>query len=367
MNFVYVAGLICIIFICCIYASLRYDLGEGFESIQMRNADKLKQIIANINTTGYMPRQNNTKYNGIVSRIIKRPFGNDLGYYVVAYDANKTSEFYVASNRFPSDASNIQVGRNYDISQNYVMPILIDTTTLTVDDTKQEEMVKTVNILRCIPEYDQKTRNFQSRTMNKEYLDAIDPILQIIGMDASGGAIGTDVSGIAKNLWRMKITPEEAIFELAKKYKTKMNAWSQGVAGGRHPPVFDKYKIYPSLQKIYDLSLNDISSNYFYDKLWNTLDVSGVSAELLKTYKPTEFTANEGEYDESKFPEYHESPEELKKKNLPVYVKDANGKLVAMPWDDATKTTPFYDMRRKTSNYVPDYPESRYLSKFSLA
>ncbi len=72
-------------------------------------------------------------------------------------------------------------------------------------------------------------------------------------------------------------------------------------------------------------------------------------------------------YDASKFPEYHESPEELKKKNLPVYVKDANGKLVAMEWDDATKTGPFYDMRRKTSNYVPDYPESRYLSKFSLA
>jgi hypothetical protein len=75
----------------------------------------------------------------------------------------------------------------------------------------------------------------------------------------------------------------------------------------------------------------------------------------------------EGFYDESKFPEYHESPEELKKKNLPVYVKDATGKLVAMPWDDATQTTPFYDIRRKTSNYVPDYPESRYLSKFSLA
>lgn len=68
-------------------------------------------------------------------------------------------------------------------------------------------------------------------------------------------------------------------------------------------------------------------------------------------------------FDMSKFPEYHESPEELKKKNLPVYVKDATGQLVAMPWDDATKTSPFYDIRRKTSNYVPDYPESRYLSK----
>ena len=75
----------------------------------------------------------------------------------------------------------------------------------------------------------------------------------------------------------------------------------------------------------------------------------------------------EGFYDASKFPEYHESPEELKKKNLPVYVKGANGQLVAMPWDDATKTSPFYDIRRKTSNYVPNYPESLYLSKFSLA
>jgi hypothetical protein len=59
--------------------------------------------------------------------------------------------------------------------------------------------------------------------------------------------------------------------------------------------------------------------------------------------------------------EFDSYSEELKKKNLPVYVKDATGQLVAQEWDDATYTSPFYDINRKPSNYVPNYSDAIYL------
>ena len=395
-----VIGLVCVILVCCVIASARRDLGEGFESMKMRETEYLKQIIANIDIFGYKPRIINTKYNGIVSRVIEQPTGNKLGYYVVVYDAantQHTSELYVSSERFPKDASNIQVGRHYDISQNYEMPAsltkihmyldasgnytrdkhynnVFDVSDIqyTVDNkylardisdsTQRDAIIKVANTLRCIPGYDAKLRaqNINpSRTMDDEYLKTIDPILQIIGMGTN--VLDTDVSGTATGLWQMTITPEEAIYNLAK-YRVKMSS----------RPVdnmnFDQYGIYPSIRQIHDMKLPDVSANLLYGKLWN-LDVSGVSATLKGYNQPTEFVELKGDVDNnSLYPEYHEPAGDLKAKDtMPTYVKDANGKMVAMPWDDATHTSPFYDIHRQTSNYVPDYPESLYLSKFGLA
>jgi hypothetical protein len=341
MKWQYVIGLACVIFICCLYASIRNasirnasirNADEGFET---RDPDKMKEIIANIDITGYMPRINNTKYNGIVSRIM------DGKSYAVVYDATNTSELYVSGDRFPKDASNIQVGRHYDISHNYDMP-----KSIVRDDLAKSDVIRAANILRCVPDYDAKTRKYQFRSMTDAYFQTIDPILQIIGMGTD--VLGTDVSGIAKGLWAMTITPEEAISQLAKtpKYREMMNLRPVDTA------KFDKYGIYTLIRQIKP------TDSELYDKLWN-LDISGVLIDKSK---------NDIGYDSLKFPEYHEPAGDLKAEDtLPTYVRGANGQLVAMPWDDATYTSPFYDIRRKTSNYVPDYPETLYLSKFSLA
>jgi hypothetical protein len=91
-----------------------------------------------------------------------------------------------------------------------------------------------------------------------------------------------------------------------------------------------------------------------------------ISQELIEktNYKPDNYNV-----------QYHDSEQDIIKQNdldlelvKPIYVKDASGNVVELPWTSVKGNTTYNEpgtFRYESSNYVPNYEDSVYLSRLT--